>query len=93
MENQSVEQETNYKEYHYVKNGKDIIIKRKWTKSKNRETKKQQEFKEYFDNNKDKIKNMKIKDILEDYNKTHKKVSHGTLSKYYAIYKAKNGLL
>lgn len=88
MENQSVEHEIIYKEYHYVKNGKDIIIKRKWTKSK-----KQQEFNEYFDNNKDIIKNMKIKDILEDYNKTHNKVSHGTLSKYYAIYKAKNEIL
>ena len=39
------------------------------------------------------IKNMKIKDILEDYNKTHNKVSHGTLSKYYAIYKAKHEIL
>lgn len=93
MENQSVEREITYKEYHYVRNGRDIIIKRKWSKSNNRETKKQQEFKEYFDKNKDIIKNMKIKDILEDYNKTHNKVSHGTLSKYYAIYKAKNEIL
>ena len=92
MENQSVEREINYKEYHYVKNGKDVIIKRKWAKSKNGETKKQKEFNEYFDNNKDKIKNMKMKDILEDYKKTHNKVSHGTLSKYYAIYKAKHEL-
>lgn len=103
MENQSVEhekdkslfseQETNYKEYHYIRNGKDIIIKRKWTKSKNGKSKKQQELKEYFDNNKDRIKDMKIKDILEDYNKTHNKVNHATLSKYYAIYKAENEIL
>lgn len=96
MENQSVdsdkslfsEQEIIYKEYHYVKNGKDIIIKRKWTK-----TNKQQEFKEYFDKNKDIIKNMKMKDILTDYNKTHTKVSQGTFSKYFAIYKATNEIL
>ena len=35
---------------------------------------------------------MEIKDILVDYKKTHNKVSHGTLSKYYAIYKAKHEL-
>ena len=56
------------KEYIYNKNGKNVIVRRKYTVKGDRKTK-HTELDDYFKYNIDELKSKKkLKDIVEDYN-------------------------
>ena len=77
-----------YKEYEYVKDGKTVLIKRKYN-IKGINSIKQNELNEYFKNNADDIRsNKKIREVLNDYNNTHKnKISYSMLyNKYKSLF-------
>ena len=72
------------KQYKYSKNGKDIIIKRKYT-IKTARIIQNNELDQYFKDNQEELRSKKkLKDIVEEYNKNHSKVSY---AKFYLKYK------
>ena len=67
------------------KNGKEYTIKRRYTVRADRIVK-NDELDEYFKNNADTLKsNKKLKDIVDEYNNNHSKVSY---AKFYLKYKS-----
>ena len=77
------------KQYVYQKkNGKQCIIKRKYTTTQNRALK-NRELDEYFTSNKEELKSRrKLKDILDEYNNNHARVSY---AKFYLKFKNEFG--
>lgn len=78
------------KDYTYLRDGKKVCIRRKWTNKGTRHIQ-NDELDEYFKNNADDIKNSKrLQEVLETYNSTHdNKIS---LSLLYKKYKTVFGL-
>lgn len=73
------------KEYKYNKNGKTVVVKRKYTVKGDRIIK-NSELDNYFKDNVDVLTGKKkLKDIVEEYNNTHS--SHVSYSMFYQKYK------
>lgn len=82
--NQSQGESIVEKQYKYSKNGKEIVVKRKYT-IKTARLIQNDELDQYFRDNEDELRSKKkLKDIVEEYNKNHSKVSY---AKFYVKYK------
>ena len=73
------------REYKYIKNGKTVVVKRKYTIKGDRIIK-NSELDNYFKDNVEVLTSKKkLKDIVEEYNNTHS--SHVSYSMFYQKYK------
>ena len=81
-----MEAETVTREYTYIKNGKTIVVKRKYAVKGDRVIK-NSELDNYFKDNVDELtsRKKKLKDIVEEYNNSHS--AHVSYSKFYQKYK------